>query len=83
METWKTGWTPRKVLGSQRVREWVLAFARISKGPRNLLESLWDNWVVRKNLALTKACSPTVKFGAGGALISELGFGNCRFKFLV
>ena len=39
-------------------------FARISKGPRNLLESLWDGWVVRKNLALTKACSPMVKFRA-------------------
>ena len=65
METWKTGWTPRKVSGSQRVKEWVPAFTRISKGPRNLSESLWDSRVVRKNLALTKACSPTVKFGAG------------------
>ena len=65
METWKTGWTPWKVLGSQRVKEWVLAFARISKGPRNLLESLWDGQVVWKNLALMKACSPMVKFGAG------------------
>ena len=35
METWKMGWTPRKVSGSWRVKEWVLAFARISKGPRN------------------------------------------------
>ena len=59
------GWTPRKVLGSQRVKEWVLAFARILKGSRNLSESLWDGWVVWKNLALTKACSPTVKFRAG------------------
>ena len=50
--------------GSQRVKEWVLAFARISKGPRNLLESLWDGCVVQKNLALMKACSPTVKFRA-------------------
>ena len=58
------GWTPWKVSGSRRVEEWVLAFTRISKGPRNLLESLWDGWVVWKNLALTKACSPTVKFGA-------------------
>ena len=65
METWKTGWTPWKVLGSRRVKEWVLAFARISKGPRNLLESWWDGWVVWKNLALMKACSPTVNFGAG------------------
>ena len=64
METWKTGWTPQKVLGSRRVREWVLAFARISNGPRNLLESLWDGQVVQKNLALMKACSPTVKFRA-------------------
>ena len=64
METWKTGWTPQKVSGSRRVKEWVLAFARISKGPRTLLESLWDGWVVRKNLALMKACSPTVKFRA-------------------
>ena len=64
METWKTGWTPQKVLGSWRVKEWVLAFARISKGPRNLLESLWGGQVVQKNLALTKACSPMVKFGA-------------------
>ena len=70
METWKTGWTPWKVLGSQRVKEWVLAFARISKGPRNLLESLWDGQVVRKNLALTKACSPMVKFGAGDIFAS-------------
>ena len=58
------GWTPRKVSGSWRVKEWVPAFARISNGPRNLLESLWDGQVVRKNLALTKACSPMVKFGA-------------------
>ena len=64
METWKTGWTPQKVSGSQRVKEWVLAFARISKGPRNLLESLWDGQVVQKNLALMKACSPMVKFRA-------------------
>ena len=64
MKTWKTGWTPWKVSGSQRVKECVLAFARISKGPRNLLESLWDGQVVRKNLALTKACSSTVKFRA-------------------
>ena len=62
------GWTPWKVLGSQRVKEWVPAFARISKGPRNLSESLWDGQVVWKNLALTKACSPTVKFGAGDLL---------------
>ena len=59
------GWTPRKVSGSRRVKEWVLAFARISKGPRNLSESLRDGQVVRKNLALMKACSPMVKFGAG------------------
>ena len=65
METWKTGWTPQKVSESQRVKEWVLAFARISKGPRNLSESLWDGQVAQKNLAVTKACSPTVKFGAG------------------
>ena len=65
METWKTGWTPWKVSGSQRVKEWVPAFTRISKGPRNLLESLQDGRVVQKNLALMKACSPTVKFGTG------------------
>ena len=35
------------------------------KDPRNLSESLWDGWVVQKNLVLTKACSPMVKFGAG------------------
>ena len=70
METWKTGWTPWKVSGSQRVKEWFPAFARISKGPRNLLESLWDGWVVQKNLALMKACSPTVKFGAGDLFAS-------------
>ena len=62
METWKMRWTLWKVSGSWRVKEWVLAFARISKGPRNLSESLWDSWVVRKILALTKACSPTVIF---------------------
>ena len=65
METRKTGWTPQKVSGSWRVKEWVPAFARISKGPRNLSESLWDGQVVRKNLALMKACSPTVEFRAG------------------
>ena len=64
------GWTPQKVLGSWRVKEWVLAFTRISKGPRNLLESLWDGQVVRKNLALMKACSPMVKFGAGDLFAS-------------
>ena len=70
METWKTGWTSQKVLGSWRVKEWVLALARISKGPRNLSESLWDCWVVWKNLALTKACSPMVKFGASDLFAS-------------
>ena len=64
METWKTGWTPQKVSRSQRVKEWVPAFTRISKGPRNLSESLWNGQVVWKNLALMKACSPTVKFRA-------------------
>ena len=64
------GWTPRKVSGSRRVKEWVLAFTRISKGHRNLSEILWDGWVVWKNLALTKACSPTVKFGAGDLFAS-------------
>ena len=58
------GWTPWKVSGSQRVKEWVPAFTRISKGLRNLLENLWDGQVVQKNLALTKACSPMVKFRA-------------------
>ena len=70
METWKTGWTPRKVSGSWRVKEWVPVFERISKGPRNLLESLWDGRVVWKNLALTKACSPTVKFRASNLFAS-------------
>ena len=70
METWKIGWTPQKVLGSRRVKEWVLTFARILKGPRNLLESLGDGRVVRKNLALMKACSPMVKFGAGDLFTS-------------
>ena len=55
-------------LESRRVKEWVPAFARISNGPRNLLESLWDGQVVQKNLALTKACSPMVKFRAGDFL---------------
>ena len=64
------GWTPWKVSGSRRVKEWALAFARISKGPRKLLESLWDGRVVQKNLALTKACSPTVKFRAGDLFAS-------------
>ena len=64
------GWTPWKVSGSRRVKEWVLAFARISNGPRNLSESLWDGQVVQKNLALTEACSPTVKFGAGNLFAS-------------
>ena len=61
------GWTPS---GNQRVKEWVLAFTRILKGPRNLSESLWDGQVVRKNLALMKACSPMVKFGAGDLFAS-------------
>ena len=38
-------------------------FCKDLKG--NLSESLWDGWVVWKNLALMKACSPAVKFGAG------------------
>ena len=63
-------WTLWKVSGSWRVKEWVLAFARISKGPRNLSESLWDGRVVQKNLALTKACSPMVKFRAGNLFVS-------------
>ena len=41
------------------------SFCKDTKGPRNLSESLWDGQVVQKNLALTKACSPTVKFGVG------------------
>ena len=40
------------------------------KGPRNFSESLWDGRVVQKNLALMKACSPTVKFRAGDLFAS-------------
>ena len=58
------------VSGSQRVKEWVLALARISKGPKNFSESLCQGWVVWKNLALTKACCPTVKSGARDRLAS-------------
>ena len=36
------------------MKEWVLALARILKGPKNFLESLWEGQVVQKNLALTK-----------------------------
>jgi len=47
--------------------------------------------VERKNLALTKACSPTLKSGAGErrvtgvsrALITELSFRNGGLEFLV
>ena len=66
----KWGGHLRKCQGSWRVKGWVPAFTRISKGPRNLSESLWDGWVVWKNLALTKACSPMVKFGAGDLFAS-------------
>ena len=70
MEKFGNDYSLEIVSGSRRVKEWVPAFARISKGPRNLSESLWDGRVVRKNLALTKACSPTVKFGAGNLFAS-------------
>ena len=40
------------------------------KGPKNFSESLCEGWVVQKNLALTKACCPTVKSGARDHLAS-------------
>ena len=52
---WKSGLKHRDMengvdtsesVGKSEDKEWVPAFARISKGPRNLLESLWDGWVV-------------------------------------
>ena len=46
------------------------ALARMLKGPKNLLESLWDGQVVWKNFALTRACSLTVNSGAGDLLAS-------------
>ena len=44
METWNTGCTARKLLGSRRVTEWVprARCARISYRPRNLSESFFD-----------------------------------------
>ena len=44
--------------------EWDPVRAIISKGPRNFSESFLDGQVERKNLALTKACCPTLKGGA-------------------
>ena len=52
------------------MKEWVPALARIPKGPKNFSESLCEGQVVWKNLALTKACCPTVKSGAGDRLAS-------------
>ena len=45
------------------MKEWVLALARILKGPKNFSESLCEGWVVQKNLALMKACCLTMKSG--------------------
>ena len=68
-QAWRHGKWGGHLGKCQEVGEF-LAFARISKGPRNLSESLWDGWVVQKNLALTKACSPMVKFRAGDLFAS-------------
>ena len=70
METWNMGCTPQMVSRRQSVQEWDLAFARISNGPKNFLESLCDGWVVWKNLALMKACCLIMKLGAGMRWVS-------------
>ena len=52
------------VSGSWRVTEVVPACAMILKGPKSFCESLLERCVDLKNLALTKACWPTLKSGA-------------------
>jgi hypothetical protein len=47
------------------VTEWVPGRAMISNGPRLFSDSFLDGGVVRMFLALTKACLPTLKLGAG------------------
>jgi hypothetical protein len=47
------------------VTEWVPGRAMISNGPRLFSDSFLDGRVVRMFSALTKACSPTLKSGAG------------------
>ena len=44
--------------------EFIVACAMMSKGPKNFSESLLEGHVDLKNLALTKACWPTLKLGA-------------------
>ena len=60
------------VSGSRSVYECDPALARILKGPKNFLESLWDGRVDRKNFALMKACCPTMKSGGGALLASAV-----------
>ena len=43
--------------------EFVPACAMMSKGPKNFSRSLLEGHVDLKNLALTKACWPTLKSG--------------------
>ena len=45
--------------------EFIPACAMMSKGPKNFSESLLEGHIELKNLALTKACWPTLKSGAG------------------
>ena len=52
------------VSGSWRVTEFVPACAMMLKGLKNCSESLLEGHVDLKNLALTKACWPTLKLGA-------------------
>src|SRR5882724_5074526 len=49
IEMWKTGCTARRLSRSWRVMEWVPGSARISYGPRNLLDSLFEGRVIWKN----------------------------------
>jgi hypothetical protein len=47
------------------VTEWVPGRAMISNGPRLFSDSFLDGRVVQMFSALTKACLPTLKSGAG------------------
>ena len=53
IETWKTRCTAQRLYRSWTVTEWVPRSVRISYGPRNLLDSFLEGWVVWKYWALT------------------------------
>ena len=71
IEMWKTGWIDQRCSGSQRVKEMVLTWAIIGKGPEILSESFFEGRVVWILLDWTKALSPILK-----SRVSRIDFGR-------